>query len=363
MLSEKNVKVLNKFINDDNFNDILKLIKEYQLLSYINDKQNSDNKFILYFNNHGLLNLNWGDNDNTLNKFVHLFNKYDDLHILNNIIDLDGFTTIENLSTNGNIFDVCYSFKKEVSSLITWQNVGQNAIGLCEILLKFILTGAYTPAKGDVGIKPNKTIEVKTITKSSGPRLSGQAGKIKEPWHIYYALNNTIFNTDTSIKYAQQCLYFAKKKTNPGLTLFYNLFNKSNITNEQLIIGILDAILYQYNFADLDIKNRKIVNKHIDNYNILKNNVLDFFRKNNKNINIEIILDIVGSIQLYCYSQVEKFDYLFFIYSDKNSKNNGKYFLLKGTNDFIDINKTISVLKFGPIEKNARGKTGKIKFK
>lgn len=366
MLSEKNIKELNKFIDNDNFKDILKLIKEYKLLTYINDKQNCDNKFIKFFNEHGLLTLNWGDDDNTLTKFVHLFNKYNDLHILNNIIDLNGFTTIENLNTIGNIFDVCYSFKKEVKSLINWKNVGQGAIGSCEILLKFILFGAYTPTKGDVGIKTNninKIIEVKTITSTSGPRLSGQVGGIKEPWYIYYALNNTIFNTDTSVKYAQQCLYFAKKKSNSGLTLFYDTFKKSNIDDEQLIIGILDAILYQYNFADLDIKNKKIINKHIDNYNDLKNNVLYFFRKNNNKINIELILDIIGSIQLYCYSQVEKFDYLFFIYSDNNSKNDGKYFLLKGIHDFININKNISILKFGPIEKNARGKTGKIKFR
>ena len=368
-LSNANMAQIKTYINDENFDEYFKIIQRSSKLIGLKDNNDAYDKF---FEDHGLTKLNFGRNKSAKDAFISLFSENDKLNVLTEIVNNNGILSINNLSENGNIFDLCKingnDFSDEAKIIATWINSTSASAGPCEMLLKFILKEGYTGKMGDVSIRPSEEMEVKASTigkNASGGHAAGQKGnngvKIRGAWAIYLYLNKYLFNIEGN-KEADAAQYFQNKN---GFAKFVNLLHTNNLDDKKsaefVTKTLVDAICFQYNY----ITNEENTKNTLPNIQSLYDAALNFYNKNN--LDIKNMLNLVGVIQLYLYSQIEQFDYFFCVLVDKNGNdaNSGNYWFVKNCEtSLLNFDTVTNNINFGVLDSptSAQGRTGKMYF-
>lgn len=369
VLIEANINDLITFLNDNNIDvdNALSILKKHHSKGGINEKLYEE-----FFKKHGLYELNWGKKNSALKQFVNLFSEENNLEKLKEIIENNGTVSINDMATEGNLFsNYCVGFEEEAKIISTWTNSKSANAGPGEILLKFIIKEGYTGKVGDVGIYPNKEMEVKASTLNgsqvgSGGHAAGQKGDIRKTWSIYAYLSEHLFGENIKEGGTDKMTYF---QNNAGIKNFGKKLAEYNLTDdiENISVNIVNSLLYQYRFIKEDDASKiATFNKLYENATILFNKVIN---KNGIN-NIDTFIDIIGAIQLYLYCLVEDFDYFCCLLLDKsetsNSPNNGNYILFKNPKvDLLNLQDVISKLHFGKLDSTTttQGRTGKIYFR
>ena len=369
-LSKESIKKLEQYISDENVDEYIKLLKRHASKSGI-----KEDDYTVFFDKHGISELNWGRKNSAVKQFVNLFSEEDHLDILTKIVKDDGVVSIDDIKETGNIFkDYCSEFSEEAKIIASWTNSKSANAGPCELLLKFIIKEANSKKTGDVTIHNDEEMEVKASTlkgksSGSGGHAAGQRGKIRNTWAIYYYLNNNVFNIETSTSEADKLKYFQNKD---GVQELNNVIKDKGLSIEEVTNGIVDALCFQYNFItnENDVKNEL---KTKDKLYKAALNIAKSISKNNEFNSSNDVFNLVGCIQLYLYSQIEGFDYFFAVLVDKNidneSDNNGFYFCVKNCQDdnseLLNFDKILSYIRFGGLDSttSSQGRTGKIYIK
>ena len=369
-LSKESIKKLEQYISDENVDEYIKLLKRHVSKSGI-----KENDYTVFFDKHGISELNWGRKNSAVKQFVNLFSEEDHLDILTKIVKDDGVVSINDIKETGNIFkDYCSEFSEEAKIIASWTNSKSANAGPCELLLKFIIKEANSKKTGDVTIHNDEEMEVKASTlkgksSGSGGHAAGQRGKIRNTWAVYYYLNNNVFNIETSTSEADKLKYFQNKD---GVQELNNVIKDKGLSIEEVTNGIVDALCFQYNFItnENDVKNEL---KTKDKLYKAALNIAKSISKNNEFNSSNDVFNLVGCIQLYLYSQIEGFDYFFAVLVDKNidneSDNNGFYFCVKNCQDdnseLLNFDKILSYIRFGGLDSttSSQGRTGKIYIK
>lgn len=369
-LSKESIKKLEQYISDENVDEYIKLLKRHASKSGI-----KEDDYTVFFDKHGISELNWGRKNSAVKQFVNLFSEEDHLDILTKIVKDDGVVSIDDIKETGNIFkDYCSEFSEEAKIIASWTNSKSANAGPCELLLKFIIKEANSKKTGDVTIHNDEEMEVKASTlkgksSGSGGHAAGQRGKIRNTWAVYYYLNNNVFNIETSNSEADKLKYFQNKD---GVQELNNVIKDKGLSIEEVTNGIVDALCFQYNF----ITNENDVNNELKTKDKLYKaalNIAKSISKNNEFNSSNDVFNLVGCIQLYLYSQIEGFDYFFAVLVDKNidneSDNNGFYFCVKNCQDdnseLLNFDKILSYIRFGGLDSttSSQGRTGKIYIK
>lgn len=369
-LSKESIKKLEQYISDENVDEYIKLLKRHVSKSGI-----KEDDYTVFFDKHGISELNWGRKNSAVKQFVNLFSEEDHLDILTKIVKDDGVVSIDDIKETGNIFkDYCSEFSEEAKIIASWTNSKSANAGPCELLLKFIIKEANSKKTGDVTIHNDEEMEVKASTlkgksSGSGGHAAGQRGKIRNTWAVYYYLNNNVFNIETSNSEADKLKYFQNKD---GVQELNNVIKDKGLSIEEVTNGIVDALCFQYNFItnENDVKNEL---KTKDKLYKAALNIAKSISKNNEFNSSNDVFNLVGCIQLYLYSQIEGFDYFFAVLVDKNidneSDNNGFYFCVKNCQDdnseLLNFDKILSYIRFGGLDSttSSQGRTGKIYIK
>lgn len=369
-LSKESIKKLEQYISDENVDEYIKLLKRHASKSGI-----KEDDYTVFFDKHGISELNWGRKNSAVKQFVNLFSEEDHLDILTKIVKDDGVVSIDDIKETGNIFkDYCSEFSEEAKIIASWTNSKSANAGPCELLLKFIIKEANSKKTGDVTIHNDEEMEVKASTlkgksSGSGGHAAGQRGKIRNTWAVYYYLNNNVFNIETSNSEADKLKYFQNKD---GVQELNNVIKDKGLSIEEVTNGIVDALCFQYNFItnENDVKNEL---KTKDKLYKAALNIAKSISKNNEFNSSNDVFNLVGCIQLYLYSQIEGFDYFFAVLVDKNidneSDNNGFYFCVKNCQDdnseLLNFDKILSYISFGGLDSttSSQGRTGKIYIK
>lgn len=369
-LSKESIKKLEQYISDENVDEYIKLLKRHASKSGI-----KEDDYTVFFDKHGISELNWGRKNSAVKQFVNLFSEEDHLDILTKIVKDDGVVSIDDIKETGNIFkDYCSEFSEEAKIIASWTNSKSANAGPCELLLKFIIKEANSKKTGDVTIHNDEEMEVKASTlkgksSGSGGHAAGQRGKIRNTWAVYYYLNNNVFNIETSNSEADKLKYFQNKD---GVQELNNVIKDKGLSIEEVTNGIVDALCFQYNFItnENDVKNEL---KTKDKLYKASLNIAKSISKNNEFNSSNDVFNLVGCIQLYLYSQIEGFDYFFAVLVDKNidneSDNNGFYFCVKNCQDdnseLLNFDKILSYIRFGGLDSttSSQGRTGKIYIK
>lgn len=369
-LSKESIKKLEQYISDENVDEYIKLLKRHASKSGI-----KEDDYTVFFDKHGISELNWGRKNSAVKQFVNLFSEEDHLDILTKIVKDDGVVSIDDIKETGNIFkDYCLEFSEEAKIIASWTNSKSANAGPCELLLKFIIKEANSKKTGDVTIHNDEEMEVKASTlkgksSGSGGHAAGQRGKIRNTWAVYYYLNNNVFNIETSNSEADKLKYFQNKD---GVQELNNVIKDKGLSIEEVTNGIVDALCFQYNFItnENDVKNEL---KTKDKLYKAALNIAKSISKNNEFNSSNDVFNLVGCIQLYLYSQIEGFDYFFAVLVDKNidneSDNNGFYFCVKNCQDdnseLLNFDKILSYIRFGGLDSttSSQGRTGKIYIK
>lgn len=369
-LSKESIKKLEQYISDENIDEYIKLLKRHASKSGI-----KEDDYTVFFDKHGISELNWGRKNSAVKQFVNLFSEEDHLDILTKIVKDDGVVSIDDIKETGNIFkDYCSEFSEEAKIIASWTNSKSANAGPCELLLKFIIKEANSKKTGDVTIHNDEEMEVKASTlkgksSGSGGHAAGQRGKIRNTWAVYYYLNNNVFNIETSNSEADKLKYFQNKD---GVQELNNVIKDKGLSIEEVTNGIVDALCFQYNFItnENDVKNEL---KTKDKLYKAALNIAKSISKNNEFNSSNDVFNLVGCIQLYLYSQIEGFDYFFAVLVDKNidneSDNNGFYFCVKNCQDdnseLLNFDKILSYIRFGGLDSttSSQGRTGKIYIK
>ena len=369
-LSKESIKKLEQYISDENVDEYIKLLKRHASKSGI-----KEDDYTVFFDKHGISELNWGRKNSAVKQFVNLFSEEDHLDILTKIVKDDGVVSIDDIKETGNIFkDYCSEFSEEAKVIASWTNSKSANAGPCELLLKFIIKEANSKKTGDVTIHNDEEMEVKASTlkgksSGSGGHAAGQRGKIRNTWAVYYYLNNNVFNIETSTSEADKLKYFQNKD---GVQELNNVIKDKGLSIEEVTNGIVDALCFQYNFItnENDVKNEL---KTKDKLYKAALNIAKSISKNNEFNSSNDVFNLVGCIQLYLYSQIEGFDYFFAVLVDKNidneSDNNGFYFCVKNCQDdnseLLNFDKILSYIRFGGLDSttSSQGRTGKIYIK
>lgn len=363
-LSQENIKRLTDYINDGNIDEYLKIIKKHAKSSGVDIE--AYNKF---FDKHGISQLNWGRNNSAAKQFTSIFNEYEHIDILTNIIKNDGVVSINDIKNTGNIFlDYCKEWEEEAKTIASWTNSKSANAGPCEMLLKFIVKEGTTGNVGDVTIEREgqEEMEVKSATlkgnSGSGGHAAGQKGTIRKTWAVYHYLNTHLLHIESSNAIADKCAYFQNEA---GVNDFNDKLKAANCSKEDIAKGIVDALCFQYDFISNE-ENAKNTLKTIDE---LYKSAIAAIKYNNK-FEKQDLLNLVGCIQLYLYSQIEEFDYFFCVLLDKNIENenpsNGFYILFKEckkpNTTLLNFNTVLDHLYFGVLDstKSSQGRTGKI---
>ena len=369
-LSKESIKKLEQYISDENVDEYIKLLKRHASKSGI-----KEDDYTVFFDKHGISELNWGRKNSAVKQFVNLVSEEDHLDILTKIVKDDGVVSINDIKETGNIFkDYCSEFSEEAKIIASWTNSKSANAGPCELLLKFIIKEANSKKTGDVTIHNDEEMEVKASTlkgksSGSGGHAAGQRGKIRNTWAVYYYLNNNVFNIETSNSEADKLKYFQNKD---GVQELNNVIKDKGLSIEEVTNGIVDALCFQYNFItnENDVKNEL---KTKDKLYKAALNIAKSISKNNEFNSSNDVFNLVGCIQLYLYSQIEGFDYFFAVLVDKNidneSDNNGFYFCVKNCQDdnseLLNFDKILSYIRFGGLDSttSSQGRTGKIYIK
>ena len=369
-LSKESIKKLEQYISDENVDEYIKLLKRHASKSGI-----KEDDYTVFFDKHGISELNWGRKNSAVKQFVNLFSEEDHLDVLTKIVKDDGVVSIDDIKETGNIFkDYCSEFSEEAKIIASWTNSKSANAGPCELLLKFIIKEANSKKTGDVTIHNDEEMEVKASTlkgksSGSGGHAAGQRGKIRNTWAVYYYLNNNVFNIEISTSEADKLKYFQNKD---GVQELNNVIKDKGLSIEEVTNGIVDALCFQYNFItnENDVKNEL---KTKDKLYKAALNIAKSISKNNEFNSSNDVFNLVGCIQLYLYSQIEGFDYFFAVLVDKNidneSDNNGFYFCVKNCQDdnseLLNFDKILSYIRFGGLDSttSSQGRTGKIYIK
>ena len=371
-LTDEGIETLTQFLKsadglyDKNINEYITVLSKQAQKSGI--KQDD---FDTLFKMHGLSELNWGRNNSASKQFINLFLENDHLDILCDIVKNNGAKSINDISETGNIFkDYCKGWEEEAKTIASWINSRSSSAGPCEMLLKFMLKEGNSRSIGDVGIDNNE-MEVKAATlkgkSGSGGHAAGQRGSIKKAASIYWYLNNNLFNIETTNSDAESLNYFQNKD---GLNDFNEKLKNNKLLNdiEKISNGIVDALMFQYNFITVDGHYKKL-----RNVEKLRESSLKYCKEKMTSNGFSSTADLwnlVGCIQLYLYSVVEGFDYFFAVLIDKNVENesvdNGFYLCVKNCkdndSDLLNFNKILNYLSFKGLESpvSSFGRTGKI---
>lgn len=371
-LTDEGIETLTQFLKsadglyDKNINEYITVLSKQAQKSGI--KQDD---FDTFFKMHGLSELNWGRNNSASKQFINLFLENDHLDILCDIVKNNGAKSINDISETGNIFkDYCKGWEEEAKTIASWINSRSSSAGPCEMLLKFMLKEGNSRSIGDVGID-NDEMEVKAATlkgkSGSGGHAAGQRGSIKKAASIYWYLNNNLFNIETTNSDAESLNYFQNKD---GLNDFNEKLKNNKLLNdiEKISNGIVDALMFQYNFITVDGHYKKL-----RNVEKLRESSLKYCKEkmtSNGFSSTDDLWNLVGCIQLYLYSVVEGFDYFFAVLIDKNVENesvdNGFYLCVKNCkdndSDLLNFNKILNYLSFKGLESpvSSFGRTGKI---
>ena len=311
----------------------------------------------------------------------------------------------------GNIFNnFCAGWEDVARECCCLKPEKSTAVGSGEVFLNLLIQGASSGHEGDLMINGTYPLEVKAITSrknyyKSGPHAVGQRGYIKLAWELYAYMNTYMFGkgaiTDEA---AAKLAYF---QNNNGLQKFNNTLIKEclqkyvTVDFDDIIRTIadtfVDAIFYQYGY----ISRNRCINrfekfdksalgesaKALNNIQMtslggeymIRENVNKIFKSNINQVtgfgNFSVILDVLGAVQLYLHSQIEKFEYIIFLCLDENptiiTEKNGKYLFISGCgsdgddNPLTDIEYVISKLSFKPLDMpmNNQSRSGKIQFK
>lgn len=375
-LTPKGIKQLTQFLKsadglyDEKIDEYISVLSKHAKKSGI-----VQDDFKTFFDNHGISELNWGRKNSAIKQFVELFSENDHIDLLSNIVKHNGVLSINDVTETGNIFkDYCKGWEDEAKTIASWTNSRSANAGPCEMLLKFILHEGNSRSVGDVGIYEDGEdldMEVKAGTlkgsSAAGGHAAGQKGNIRKAWSIYWYLNNNLFNIKTTNSEADKLEYFQNKN---GLKDFNEKLKNNNLLNdiEKISNGIVDSLMFQYNFITNDGHKNKLRNE-----NKLRNSAFTYCKEKITNTGFKSTTDLwnlVGCIQLYLYSVVEEFDYFFAVLIDKNveneSPNNGFYICIKNCKDInsnlLNFDKILEHLSFKGLDSTTttQGRTGKI---
>jgi phosphopantetheinyl transferase (holo-ACP synthase) len=408
LLPEGGLENLERYVreNELSYDEAIGAIKKY-----VNGKTSLEN-FEEFLIEHGLANLSIG-NRKLSDEIKEIFDSKNNTVILKDtIIEHGGAISIDQLINNpeGNIFDnFCEGWEDSARELCCLRPGKSVIVGSGEVFLNILIKGASSRNEGDLIIEHTHPFEVKSITSKndvykSGPHSAGRKGRIRLAWELYAYMNTYMFNngaiTDNA---AAKLAYF---QNNDGLKKFNNKLVKSCLQKyaaenyDDVIRAIsntfVDAIFYQYGF----IHKRNCINRFkrfiksaVNEYDVIDNAQMSnlsgeytireavnkIFRASiNQDTgfsNMSIILDVLGAVQLYLYSQIEKFEYIIFLCLDEDTSKitskNGKYLFIYGCtaegeeNPLTNIEKIIDKLQFKALDMpmHTLGKTGKIFFK
>ena len=360
-------------VNDDNFEDIYNEVLKISKVAGL-DRSSFDE----FFKKHGLSELRWGRGNDAFTELVRMFAKNSNVDTLKEIVTKDGAKSVHDMPFTGNIFDTPreQGWEDEAKTLALMVNSKSANAGPCELLLKFMLREGNGRVVGDVGIDQDE-MEVKAITKSgkstSGGHAAGHKGGIQPAYSIYYAINRLAFNED-SLAQAKKDIYFQNAA---GFKELNKRLKDSGTEMDKFLEIVLDALLYQYNFKEfsddgLGLKGTAALSK-ID-YRGLRESFLKYmssYTSKDQITDMKEFINAVGAVQLYLYSIIEGFDYLFLVYIDKTESdpNSGKYVMFRdiasGKCDLSDISIVLKHMTFGNLDSatSTQGRTGKMNFR
>lgn len=325
-LSQKNIKKLEKFLTDENFDaylgEIRQIVKrsKFSKLKNPNPKNNeeSKNKFDLeyqidkYLSYHGLTSdyFNSGADD-IKNFIINTFVKNNGSDLLEAIIRNQGLIYFNKL----NLWQT-YNFNIEIKKALKNIKIKENTtesdidkiidaifnydtpksnnanVGKGEILLKFILKSRNVMSShGDISIYNDNSntienIEVKSsATKGTGARVSGLVRSNKEVSKHFCELYN---------KAEQKSLLFGgKEDLEERILKFFN----NNIDVDLFIENVVKSIVFQYTDTEHPFKENLITDmcKVAISWNKTSNCV-----KTN-NIDIDLYIQFIGALQTYLY--------------------------------------------------------------
>lgn len=325
-LSQKNIKKLEKFLTDENFDaylgEIRQIVKrsKFSKLKNTNPKNNeeSKNKFDLeyqidkYLSYHGLTSdyFNSGADD-IKNFIINTFVKNNGSDLLEAIIRNQGLIYFNKL----NLWQT-YNFNIEIKKALKNIKIKENTtesdidkiidsifnydtpksnnsnVGKGEILLKFILKSRNVMSShGDISIYNDNSntienIEVKSsATKGTGARVSGLVRSNKEVSKHFCELYN---------KVEQKSLLFGgKQDLEERILKFFN----NNIDVDLFIENVVKSIVFQYTDTEHPFSENLIADmcKVAISWNKTSNCV-----KTN-NIDIDLYIQFIGALQTYLY--------------------------------------------------------------
>lgn len=373
-LSVDKLDTLKQYITNDNFNDILTLVKRYNI------KHNVNTKYDEYFDNHGLSKLKISGKLTVKDYIIGLFIDNDKQEILDDIVSKPGIIKINELGKLsdkdnglyiGNIFNYCNGWIDIAKEIAKTKPQNKTVIGSYEILLRFMIDGASSGDKGDVFfINSNSEMEVKTTTykgtpgvNKSGGRTAGIKNGIKYSKDLYNRIYELLKN-NKQLKNIENNDYFSNEKS---VKDFIRMIN-NNIDYIDYIINVICKSLYfQYNLNENDKNELSDLTNKILTY-IQKENIID---ENNP----KKFINVIGFIQLYLYQKVEKFKYFISLLLNKsdeenkenitNENLNGKFIFINDMSLLSDINIILKYFDFSYFgkENSSFSRTGKIFLK
>lgn len=345
-LNKENLKSLKQYVNDENFHDLLpKLQRAVKELATEENIKGDNNHYNKYFHKHALSNDVYEKKPNIGHIIASIFIDNDEVEEFNDIINNNGIISFEDLKTHNNLFDICKNTKVLNGKLIDFEKSAKKIseidnikchkvnVGQGEILLKFILKdNILKVGKGDISLENNINIEVK------GGNDYKHSGSIGKNIHSIVSTSNEFLNyLQISSKYTGNPgeQFLASGNANKALE---KLLNDNNISDINLIIeSFVKAYIYQYMLdkSNENISNDKI-NKAKNIIDIIKtynNDTKTIILDNDNKIKINNSLtEMIGLTQLYLYSIVENFNYLF-VFNQKT----GDYKLIEIVNDYKEI--------------------------
>lgn len=366
-ISGDKLDTLKQYITDDNFNDILTLVKRYNI------KHNTNPNYDKYFDDHGLSKLKISGSLTVKDYIIGLFIDNDKQEILDDIVSKPGIIKINELGELagkdnglyiGNIFNYCDGWIDIAKEIAKTKPQNKTVIGSYEILLRFMIDGASSGDKGDVFFINSKSeMEVKTTTykgtpgvNKSGGRSAGIKNEIKYSKDLYNRIYELLKN-NKQLKNIEKNDYFSNEKSVKDFIRMIN--NNANYTND-IINVICKSLCFQYNLNKNELSN-------------LTNKILTYIQKENiiNENNPQKFINVIGFIQLYLYQKVEEFNYFISLLlnkSDEENKQNipnGNFVFISDINLLSDINIILKYFDFSYFgkENSSFSRTGKIFLK
>lgn len=362
-LSKENVDKLSEILNDEDVTDeLLERIKKFKRKSSLKSSM-SDDKLNKYLDNHGLSekDIKYSKKETLADLFIDIFSDKEGSTVLSDIVEHGGLIKWEDFVNGNNIYDICKDFVDEAKELM-WvlpkaTKTSAN-MGPAEVLLRFIINESTNPEKGDVAVNiDDKKLEIELKRgDSDGGRPLGQTGTIQNMSVVNKVVFDELLVKHCDVNEADLLKMFkdageTPTKENKTIGLFQT--NKTsaiiadkikNIDSKLIAAAFIKGVYEQYSEPS-GVNTKKILT------NLTK------YISSNK-IDNKLLLDIIGYLQLYFYSQVEKFNYLC-VFKPKD----GSYTVM--TNEQLsDANIVLNKLTFGATSSGTgRERVGRIKLR